>query len=182
MAKYASYDSSVPEPSPVLGWYDADAFEYPEPVPPIARIELSDEFWNTEHRGAFAVRNGVLEPYTPPVPPPTPQQLLAQKIADGIAITCTSNSALNKTFALDSVTMDQIGSVARDFASGLGLPMGAPTFTYPSKSGEPCEFTGTQVVALYRAQRDLLFQLNTQAAMIAHGAPPDWPAQAKTIP
>jgi hypothetical protein len=102
-------------------------------------------------------------------------------VAAGIAITCTSNPALNETFALDDTTMAQIGSVARDAASGLGLPMNLPVFIYPNLAGEPCQFTHDQVVGIYKAMRDLLFQLNTQAAIMAHGGQPSWPVQAATI-
>lgn len=110
------------------------------------------------------------------IPALTPDQVLAEKIAAGIAITCTGTPALNATYALDATTMDQIGSVARDAASGLGLPGGAASFTYPDASGQPRTFTSAQIVALYRAQRDLLFTLNSQAAILAHGGQPSWPA------
>jgi hypothetical protein len=118
---------------------------------------------------------------TPPTPP-TPDQVLATKIVAGIAITCISNPALNETFALDDVTMNQIGPVARDAASGLGMPMNLPVFVYPNLAGEPCQFTETQIIALYKAQRDLLFQLNTQAAIMGHSGQPQWPDQKATIP
>lgn len=117
----------------------------------------------------------------PVTPPLTPQQTLAAKIALGIALTCTSDSSLNATYALDGTTMDQIGSVARDQSSGLGLPGGASTFDYPDKTSTPHTFTGQQLVDLYKAQRNLLFVLNTQAGIMAHGGTPSWPTQAATI-
>jgi hypothetical protein len=106
---------------------------------------------------------------------------LATRIAAGIAITCTGNSTLDATYALDDATMGQIGAVARDDAAGLGLPGGDPTFTYPDAGGVPRIFTGARLQALYRAQRDLLFHLQTQAAAMAAGGTPAWPVQTATI-
>jgi hypothetical protein len=121
-------------------------------------------------------------PVTPTVP--LSEQAAAQlatRIAAGIAIACTGNSALDATYALDDATMGQIGAVARDDAAGLGLPGGDPTFTYPDASGVPRIFTGARLQALYRAQRDLLFHLQTQAAAMAAGGTPVWPVQTATI-
>ena len=116
----------------------------------------------------------------------SPEQQAAQeldtRIAAGISVTSTSTPTLNATYALDAVTLDQIGSVARDAAAGLGLPGGATTFSYPDSTGTPHALSGAQVQALYKAQRDLLFALNTQAAVVAHGGEPTWPAQTGTIP
>jgi hypothetical protein len=125
------------------------------------------------------VTNGAI---VAPLPVPlTWDQVLAQKIASGIAITSTGTPTISATYALDDLTMNQIGPVARDFAAGFGLPGGASTFTYPDATGRPRTFTGPQMVALYKAMRDLLFMLNTQAAMMAHGATPSWPTQTATI-
>lgn len=107
---------------------------------------------------------------------------LAQKISAGISVVSTAASSLNATYALDSITLDQIKGVANDAASGLGLPGGGSTFTYPDISGSPHDFTATQIQNIYKAMRDLLLQLNTQAAIEAAGGQPNWPAQTATIP
>ena len=86
--------------------------------------------------------------------PASASATLSQKIAAGITITSTATPTLNATFGLDAVTMDQIGSVARDSASGLGLPGGGTTFTYPDIKGTPHIFTAAQIIAVYRAMRD----------------------------
>ena len=107
---------------------------------------------------------------------------LAVAIGNGITITCIGASALSGVYALDQNTMDQIGAVARDFSAGLGLPGGAATFGYPNAGGSPVTFTGIQLCELYKAQRDLLFLLNQQAAIMGAGGAPVWPAQTATIP
>jgi len=121
----------------------------------------------------------------PPAPVIPPEQVaateLASRVTAGIAITSTGTPSLDCTMALDAVTMDQIKSVASDFQNGFGLPGDLPTFTYPDINGQPRTFTGAQLVALYRAQRNLLFVLNSQAAVMAHGGPPSWPNQTANI-
>jgi hypothetical protein len=106
---------------------------------------------------------------------------LATKFAAGIAITSTGTPALNATYALDQTTLDQIGAVARDVAGGLGLPGGGASFSYPDIAGVPRSFTAANVQALYRAMRDLVFALDTQAAIANAGGVPAWPAQTATI-
>lgn len=113
--------------------------------------------------------------------PATANALLQTKIAAGIVITSTGTPALGGTYALDATTTAQIGSVARDFASGMGLPGGGSSFTYPDLAGTPHTFTGPQIVALYQAQRNLVLTLNQQAAIMANGGTPSWPAQSAVI-
>jgi hypothetical protein len=108
---------------------------------------------------------------------------LATKVAAGITVTSTDHpSTLDCVMALDSVTMTQIGSVARDASTDLGLPGGLDSFTYPDINGQPRSFTAPEIISLYKAQRDLLWNLNMQAATMAHGGSPMWPPQTCTIP
>jgi hypothetical protein len=120
--------------------------------------------------------------FAAPVPPiPTPSELLATRLAVGIAITSTGTPALDTTYSLDQITLDQIGSVARDAAAGLGLPLGASTFSYPDITGSPRSFTSVSIRDLYKAMRDLVFELNTQAAIATQGGTAEWPVQSVTI-
>lgn len=133
--------------------------------------------------GGWTYNNGTFAaPVEAPAPPPTAADILAGKIAAGLAVTCTGDASVSSTYALDAQTMDQIGSVARDAASGLGLPTGAPTFTYPDLGGIPRTFTADRLISLYKAQRDVLFRVNTAAAILANGGAPSWPDQTATIP
>lgn len=67
MAFYATWDSSVPAPSPVTGWYDTNAYSYPNL--PSNRILLEESFWLARMTTLWAVENGNLIPYVPPLPP-----------------------------------------------------------------------------------------------------------------
>jgi hypothetical protein len=88
---------------------------------------------------------------------------------------------LNAVYGLDQTTMDQIGSVARDAASGLGLPGDGDTFTYPDLAGVPHVFGEPTCIGIYKAMRDLLLKLNTQAAIMTNLGTPSWPVQTATI-
>lgn len=182
MTQYAYYDSTQPSPSRVIGWYDTVALTYPSLPSDADLLALTTDQWNARTTGFWAVSSGALVSYTPPVPLPIQAaNALSAAIATGITITCVGNSGLNSTYALDATTLTQIGTVAGDFAAGLGLPGNLSTFTYPDINSVPRTFTGTQLVELYKAQRDLLFALNTQAAIMANGGSPTWPAQTATI-
>jgi len=191
MTRYAYFDNELPEgPRPVIGWIDTEAVAYPSLPAAENLVELTDEQWDARLNGRWVivpgVGNGVLtqaDDTPPPTPEPTIDDVLAAKIADGIAITSFGDpEALSCTMALDAVTMEQIGSVARDAASGMGLPAGSPVFVYPDINGQPRVFTEARIIALYRAQRDLLYGLNTQAAIDRHGGTAAWPEQIGTIP
>jgi hypothetical protein len=186
MPQYALFDSSIMPPMPVIGWYDTDLNDYPN-LPDLSELlELGTDQWSIRLSQTWAVVDGTLVPYTPPPPVLTLQQQadleLSTRRKNGIAITSTSTSTLSGTMALDDVTMNQFGSVARDAASGLGLPGDMPVFVYPTIDGSPFQFNEIQVIAVYKAQRNLLLVLNTQAAMMAHGEPPQWPEQTAIIP
>jgi hypothetical protein len=106
---------------------------------------------------------------------------LAEKFALGIAIASTGTPAIDATYALDQTTLDQVGSVARDAAAGLGLPGGGATFVYPDIAGAPRTFTAAAIQGLYKAMRDCVFALNETAATLAAGGTAAWPDQRATV-
>lgn len=182
MTQYASFDSTAPQPTPVTGFYDTSVFTYPSLPSSENLLELTPDQWAVRLPGPWGVQDGALVSYAAPLSLETQaQNALSAAIAAGILITCTSNGALNATYGLDSVTMSQVGSVAQDFAAGLGLPGNLSTFTYPAMNSSPMTFTGAQLVGLYKAQRNLIFALTTQSAIMAQGGSAVWPAQAATI-
>lgn len=106
---------------------------------------------------------------------------LAAKLANGIAITSTGTPGIDATYALDATTLNQIGSVARDAAGGLGLPGSGATFAYPDITGAPKTFTAATIQDLYKAMRDCVFALNETADTLAQGGTASWPGQTATI-
>jgi hypothetical protein len=119
----------------------------------------------------------------PPPPAPTAQQVLDTKIAAGIAITSSSTPALNAVYALDEVSAAQIYQIGL-YASQFGtFPSGALAQPYPDATGAPHTFSIAQFIAFLKAVAPLVSNLNGQAALMAHGGTPTWPAtQSAAIP
>jgi len=190
MPKYAYFDHTAAPPQRVMGWFDTDVVTYPTMPDDADLVELTDEEWAGRLAGFWTivpgVGNGVLtsaEEAPPPTVPPTIDEVLAAKIADGIVITSLNDpDNLNCTMALDAQTMNEIGTVVLGVRSGMGFPGDLPVFVYPDLDGVPRTFNEDRIVALFRAQRDLLFALNTQAAIDRHGGTAAWPEQIGTIP
>jgi hypothetical protein len=179
MPKYAQVDLGQSPPK-VVGFFDTDVIRYPN-LPPMGQlVELTDADWAARGGGmGWVIIAGRLSPVGSPMADAA--AALAARLAMGLTVTSASAPALNATYALDSLTMDQIGSVARDAGAGLGLPGDAGTFVYPDITGLMHAFTEPQLIALYRAMRNLLLALNTQAAMMMRGAPPNWPDQTAIL-
>lgn len=171
-------------PPIVIGFYDTDMVAYATMPPDSELYRMTDtEAQNRMSELGWRLVNGALAPI-PLAGPDLSQQAdaqLAARIGNGIALTSDSTPALATTFALDDTTLMQIGSVARDAGSGLGLPGGYPVFGYPDKDGTIRQFTEAQIIGLYRAMRDLLLVLTTQAQTMRHGGTPIWPDQAANI-
>ena len=108
-------------------------------------------------------------------------------IMAGLTIACAQNasictSTIATTWALDQTTTDQIGSVARDFGTNLGLPGGLSTFTYPDAGQVPRAMPGAQVQEVYKAQRDYLLALDTAIFAASQGAPLVLPPATVSLP
>lgn len=63
--KYAEYDETVASPSPVIGWYDTDEFEYPSLPPTTRLVEMTDDEWANRMSKKFAITDGKLVEYDP---------------------------------------------------------------------------------------------------------------------
>lgn len=114
------------------------------------------------------------------------QTSYANAVQAGLTIACgqgasVCSSAIAGRWALDPTTLDQIGSVARDFGANLGLPGGLSTFTYPDATQTPRTMSGAQLEEVYKAERDYMLVLQTDLAAAAQGAPVQWPAATVTL-
>jgi hypothetical protein len=67
MTRYAQFDPTVSSPSPVVGWYDTDEFDYPKLPAAKGLLQLTDEQWlaRVENPSGWAVSDGELIPFTP---------------------------------------------------------------------------------------------------------------------
>lgn len=59
MPKFARFDPTK-DPAPVMGWYDMDNLEYPNPPPENALFEMTDEQWVTRQTGKWVISRGKL--------------------------------------------------------------------------------------------------------------------------
>lgn len=168
--KFATIDGT----GAVTAFYDDSA------APPQGAVTLTEVQWQdwVANQRTRKWQGGALIAVAPPAP--SPGQVFAAKVAAGITITSTGTPALNATFALDDITLTEIGSVARD-SFNMGLPGGLATFIYPDINGTPRTFTAAQIQGCYKAMRDLMLNLNTAYATLAQGGTPTWPSQSATI-
>ncbi|MCQ8240509.1 hypothetical protein [Rhizosaccharibacter radicis] len=93
MPRYAHFDHTAPAPAPVLGWYDADALSYPILPPEADLLEVADADWEARMPGPFAVQDGKLVPYTPPVPV-VPLATQADQAFSAATMTCFQRFAM----------------------------------------------------------------------------------------
>jgi hypothetical protein len=154
MPRYVLHNPKAQNPQPVIGWYDTDNVHRDlTRLPPTEHlVEVTDDIWDRHLVGyqrpnQWVVDNGVVvetdASAIPPVKPPLPPH---------VVITSATKPELNHAFALDAAP--HIGDLARDAVSGVGLPGGQPTVGIPSMDGTIHDFSGEQVVALYKVLRD----------------------------
>lgn len=170
MPKYGRIESIDP---PIVAFYDTDMIDYPDL--PGDLVALSDADWALRLTGSrWTITNGRLVA----VPPGPVQQAANDSLAilrAGLQVRSTSNPSISSTYALDPQTLDQVGAVARDYASGMGLPGGMSWFAYPDIWRNMHQFSGPDIVRLYQAMRNFIFQLQGAVAAARTGETPVWP-------
>ncbi len=174
MTQYAQYDSTIAALSPVLGWYDTDAFGVPASIPAANLMALTPDQWAAHMAGltqSWAVTGGNLATYAPQAPARTPAQQAVAAMAAGLAITSTSTPALSGTYGVDAATTDHIQSemlcvlVAGTFADGtaeLAWPdLAGVIRTFPSIGAFRAFALAVSgyVAALYKVQNGTLTAL-----------------------
>lgn len=70
MTQYAYFDSTVAAPSPVIGWYDTGEFDYANLPIAADLFEMTLEQWAGRTVGKWAISNGAMVAYQPPLPLP----------------------------------------------------------------------------------------------------------------
>jgi hypothetical protein len=114
------------------------------PPLPDGTIEVSETIWHAWMSNPYQrLVNGELVPIDAPLSP-------------HIVITSATKPELNHAFDINSAPY--IGDLARDAVSGVGLPGGLPTVGIASMDGTIHDFSGEQVLALYKVLRDTKHQ------------------------
>ncbi len=179
MPKYAYYNGLADLPTPVVGWYDTDDFTY-DPMPAEADLfQLTEEEWADRLTGSWSIdETGLVATITPAL---TWDQELATRVDAGITLTSPSTPTIDGLWTLDTFTITQLSTVALHENAGYGLPGQLGTFTYPNAAGDPIELTAANVADIMVAMRDMVFAIETQAAIMRLGGTPVWPDQVATI-
>jgi hypothetical protein len=182
MTQYAYFDSTVAQPAQVLGWFDTDIDPNAHLPDPVNLLTLSAQQWTGRLNGTWAVSNGSLVLYSPPLPPDLQSQIaLNEAYARGIAITSASLPLLNATYALDPTStaqIFQIGSYAAQFGT---FPSGGSTQPYPDIDGNAHVFNVTVFIDFLKAVAALVSNLAIQASILAQGGTPNWPDQSAAL-
>lgn len=106
-----------------------------------------------------------------------PNYLLA-----GVTVTFTQNSSLTARYALDPLSMDQVGTLARDTASGFGFPGGSISFQYPDFNSNMLSFSALEIQQLYIALRDYTNSIYQAVAALVFELPgAEMPGQSVTV-
>jgi hypothetical protein len=185
MPLYASFNPAAASPQPVLGWYDTDAFSYPN-LPAAADLVIATQAqWDAQAEGNWFVNGGVLAQIAPAAPAPTVAQAaqaqFASLIAGGLTITSTATPAINGTYAVDAAAQDNFSATETYVLANGAFPLGA-TQPWPLLNGALVMIPSIAVfkevasaAAQFVAAADIA--LGTAEA----GGTPSWPSASATI-
>lgn len=183
MTQYAWFDPTIAQPAPIKGWFDTEFAPYPN-LPPVSDlVVLTPAQWaaHMSNPSGWAVQNGTLVAYTPPVAPPTLAQQAASLIQAGLTITSTSTPALDGVYVIsDNVPFGRqdIANEAQFIASFSEFTNGSTTLEWPQANGTMVTFPSTTEFMAF-AKVVAQFRVAVQIAVISSGTLP--PASA-TIP
>jgi len=173
----AAVGSTMFQPPMVASAYNTDSGVRYDPT---SRWRMANEaqtdrylgWWNATTRviamdgtiaGSAPTFTSALQQITPaePVSPTDAGQQFGKPdsqaaVANGMMTSCEHNPSLSTTWPLDKTTQDRIANVAMASSSGLGLPLGQATFSYPDRGGTMREMTPSEVQNLFIAMRDYL--------------------------
>jgi len=113
------------------------------------------------------------------LPPPSPsvQQQAAVLLTQPVNIVCSSNSALDGTYSIDSETRNEITGVAAAINAGLGLPSGSATFNWPDVNIVAHPWPADKFILYAQAVMNYVYVLS----QVAQGHGTTLPSQTLTI-
>lgn len=89
MTKLAQFNAQAAQPTPVIGWFDTDEFDYPNLPAETELIALTDAEWSARVEGEWHVLAGALVPK----PAPTAEQQLIIAQTQQLALLATAYAA-----------------------------------------------------------------------------------------
>jgi hypothetical protein len=177
MTQYAYFDFMQPDPKPVLGWYDTEVFRYPNLPDTSNLLEMSPNQWATRQDGLWAVEGGNLVPYSPPIPAPSIAQQAVALQAGGLAVSSSSDSALDATYPCDSLAQQHVSAEVVSLLLNGTFTDGATTISWLDVEGNAHELSIDQFKALATA----IAVFVTGCARCASGQSTTLPSNAATI-
>jgi hypothetical protein len=132
MTVYAYFDHRADSPSPVLGWYDTVAQHYPTLPDAADLLELAEgEKSFRFDGGSWAVADGRLVQYTPPLPVLTLREMATRALEAGLTIYWESAPDLTGLYAVDAATTNHIQAEMLALIILDGFADGASTVSWP---------------------------------------------------
>lgn len=148
MTQYAYFDAAKPSPSPVLGWYDTAALDYPNLPAASNLLAMTASQWAARFDGAWAVANGALVPYMPSVTAPSPAQQAQVALSAGLTVASSGTPAIDGTFSVDPASQAKIAAVEVYILKNGTFPGGAASYQWPTMGGGFVTFPN---IAAYQA-------------------------------
>lgn len=166
MPQYAYFDSTVPSPSPVLGWYDTDHVTYPNLPAAVNLLTLAPDD-TSRFSGTWAVASGALVPYTPPAPVLNLAQQAQLALGTGLTTAITGTMTLTTTFPTDPATQGKIADVVTTINTTGNFPGGLASYPMKDSSGTWRPFN----VAQYKAVAAAISSYAAGLVLIIDGNP-----------
>ncbi|MDR3736024.1 MAG: hypothetical protein P4L10_10875 [Acidobacteriaceae bacterium] len=123
MTQYAYFDSTISAPSPVVSWPDTEFLPLVNMPPAADLLALTPAQWDARMTGLWAVSNGALVAYTPPVIAPTLAEAQATQTAQIIAAAQAALAAIVAAYPdLEVATWPQQYAEAQAYTASSTAP------------------------------------------------------------
>lgn len=172
MTQYVSFDSSKPDPKPIIGWWDTSFIDYPNLPPASDLLEVTPAQW-TQHMAdlrlsSFTIQAGALVYAVVPPPAPTLAQQAQAALLAGVSVTSTSTPALNGTYNIDVPAQAKIAATSAYILRNGTFYKGQATLPWVDASGTPHVFPSTTIFEDFATKiGDYVYELDM---IIASGA------------
>jgi len=111
MTQFAYFDPTITPISPVIGWYDTVALNYPNLPSSNSLLELSETQWEKRMTQSWGVQNGSLVFYTQPTPVLTLSQQAELALLNPVYITFTNYPELTGSYSINSQMTANVGFI-----------------------------------------------------------------------
>lgn len=172
VVQYAYFDHTVPDPKPVLGWYDTAVTQASALPAADDLLPLTPAQW-TQHMAdlrlsSFTIQAGALVYAVVPPPAPTLAQQAQAALLAGVSVTSTSTPALNGTYNIDVPAQAKIAATSAYILRNGTFYKGQATLPWVDASGTPHVFPSTTIFEDFATKiGDYVYELDM---IIASGA------------